>query len=71
MTRIYCELMDCENNDDHLCRAAAIRLSYSDCCLTYQTLANGKRKKIKGQGDKLLWDQEFFEDDPLDDESVL
>ena len=27
---------------------------------------------IRGdQGDKLLWDREFFEDDSLDDESVL
>lgn len=71
MTQIYCELMDCENNEENICHAAAIRLSISESCLTYKIHANGRNRDLKGQGDKLLWDKEFFEDDPLDDESAL
>ena len=71
MTQIYCEYTDCINNEDQLCHAAAIRLSTSDCCLTFQTHENGKKKTEKQKGDKLIWDREFFEDDPIDDEAVF
>ena len=71
MPQIHCEYIDCSNNEESKCHAAAIRISKSECCLTYQPYVKGKSQKSGENGDRLLWDREYFEDDPLDDDTVM
>jgi hypothetical protein len=69
MTVIHCGFKDCANNEDEMCHAAAIRLDKNECCLTYQALENGGRDSTLEKGDRLTWDQEYIDEDPIDDES--
>jgi hypothetical protein len=71
MTLVHCNYKDCENNENGMCHAAAVRISDQDCCLTYHPYQNESDKVENDQGDKLLWDKEYFEDDPLDDDFIL
>lgn len=70
MTQIHCDYADCDNNDSNKCHAVAIRLSKTDGCLTYQPPGKDYRRSSKEEGDRLLWDKEYFEDDPLDDRNA-
>ena len=68
--QVHCDYLDCENNEDKKYHAVAIRLSSADGCLTYQTPGRVSKKANVEKGDRLLWDREYFEDDPLDDRSA-
>jgi hypothetical protein len=70
MTLIHCSYKDCINNEAGKCHAAAIKLDKNDCCLSYRTLESEGKAKIIHKGDRLLWDREYFEDDPIDDENA-
>lgn len=70
MTQIHCDYVDCENNETNMCHAIAIKLSTTDCCLTYQPPGKDSKRSAPDKGDQLLWDKEYFEDDPLDDQSA-
>lgn len=71
MTLVHCGYRDCSNNENGMCHAAAVRISMDECCLTYLPLENGSAANETGKGDKLLWDREYFEDDPLDDDFAI
>lgn len=71
MTKIHCRFMDCENNDQGMCHAAAVQLDPEHCCLTYQPMEGRSSQENGKQGDSLIWDKEYFEDDPIDDEMVF
>ena len=70
MTQVHCDYVDCENNEEKNCHAVAIRLSTADGCLTYQPPGTVTKNTTAEKGDKLLWDNEYLEDDPLDDQSA-
>ena len=71
MTLVHCEYKDCANNESGMCHAAAVRISQQECCLTYHPLENGGKTIDHNPGDKLIWDREYFEDDPLDDDFTI
>lgn len=71
MTRIYCGFADCENFEEGVCTATAVRIDPEDNCLTYQPYQRAPDKGREIEGDRLTWDMEYFEDDPSDGESVL
>lgn len=71
MTRIYCGWADCENHEEGICCATAVRIDPAENCLTYQPYQAGPAGNGKQAGDRLTWDIEYFEDDPSDGESVL
>jgi hypothetical protein len=66
MPIVHCEYKDCENNENKMCIAAAVRISIQDCCLTYHPLETPTNGNSSQRGDRLLWDREYIEDDPLD-----
>jgi hypothetical protein len=66
MPIVHCELEDCENNENKICIAAAVRISEQDCCLTYHSLGDAASINGSEKGDRLLWDREYIEEDPLD-----
>jgi hypothetical protein len=39
--------------------------------LTYQSQGLSSEGEKHEQGDKLIWDQEYFEDDPIIDEQII
>jgi len=71
VTRIYCGFADCENYEDGICTASAVRIDPEENCLTYHPYQDELNGEQKGTGDRLTWDMEYFEDDPSDGESVL
>lgn len=72
MPQIYCTYYDCENYEDGLCQATAIRLDPLEGCLVYTPFDRSSSKKDrKEQGDALIWDEEYFEYEFLDDEGIL
>ena len=70
MTKIYCGYLDCENLSEGTCHAGAIRLSVDEGCENYHPPEGSSRVNRDMDGDSLLWDREYFEDDPIDDEVV-
>lgn len=70
MTKIYCGYLDCENLSEGTCHAGAIRLSVDEGCENYKPPVGPSRINSDTEGDSLLWDREYFEDDPIDDEFV-
>jgi len=68
MTVVHCEIRDCENNEELICRAGAIRLTGKNCCLTYQGSETGANSRGMLEGDRLTWDREYLNDDPFDDD---
>ena len=71
MTSIHCGYHGCINNENGQCHVAAIRLEPDDCCLTYQPLESRSGRLDSEQGDRLTWDREYFEDDPIDNENIM
>ncbi len=71
MPQIYCGYKDCENNEDGLCRAAAVRIAPGVECLTYTPFKNGPVDHSTQKGDTLTWDEEYFEYEFLDDDVTL
>jgi hypothetical protein len=68
MPIVHCEYKDCENNENSMCVAAAVRISVQECCLSYHPLDKAGVRNSSERGDRLLWDREYLEDDPLDDD---
>jgi len=66
MPIVHCEFKDCENNENKICIAAAVRISVQECCLSYHPLEKAASANGSERGDKLLWDREYIEEDPLD-----
>ena len=66
MPIVHCEFKDCENNENRMCLAAAVRISIQECCLTYHTLEKTGNSMSSEKGDRLLWDREYIEEDPID-----
>ena len=71
MPKIYCSYQDCENNENDLCAASAIRLDQNKGCLTYTPYESPPPNGLTPQGDTLTWDEEYFEDDFLDEDDIL
>lgn len=71
MTRIYCGFADCENFEEGICTAAAVRIDPDENCLTYQPYRRTAEVDQEIEGDRLTWDMEYFEDDPTDGETIL
>ena len=71
MTQIYCQVKDCEYNEEGTCGAGAIRVNEEKTCDTYQHYQVRAEEKGDEAGDRLIWDLEYFEDDPTDGETVL
>lgn len=71
MPQIYCAYQDCENNEDELCCASAIRLDPKEGCLTYAPYESVPSKEESSSDDSLTWDEEYFEYEFLDDEGTL
>lgn len=71
VTRIYCGFADCENFEEGICSAAAVRIDPEENCLTYQPYRSDEQEGRELEGDRLTWDTEYFEDDPSDGETVL
>lgn len=66
MPIIHCEYSDCENNENKKCIAAAVRISVQECCLSYHPLEAAVNSNSSERGDKLQWDREYIEEDPID-----
>lgn len=66
MPIVHCEFKDCENNENKMCIAAAVRISVQECCLSYHPQETAVSVNGTERGDRLLWDREYIEDDPLD-----
>lgn len=71
MTRIYCGFADCENFEEGICTATAVRIDPEENCLTYQPFRQEAEVDREIAGDRLTWDMEYFEDDPTDGETTL
>jgi hypothetical protein len=68
MAQIYCGYKDCENYEDGICISAAVRIEPGQGCLTYRSVESIPDEEPLEQGDRLTWDEEYFEYEFLDDE---
>lgn len=68
MAEIYCGYHDCENLDQGRCQATAVRFDPDQGCLTFNPLSELFHGKRYDQGDKLMWDREFIDDDAFDED---
>lgn len=70
MAKIYCKYRDCENNEEGICISAAIRIEKGEGCVTYRSVEASKIGEEKKIGDRLTWDEEYFEYELLDDDEI-
>ena len=68
MAQVYCGYHDCDNNEDGICISTAIRIEPVEGCLTYRSGDASQAREDHEIGDRLTWDEEYFEYEFLDDE---
>lgn len=68
MVEIYCAYDDCESIDQGRCQATAVKIDPEQGCMTYNPLSGVFPGKRDDQGDKLMWDREFIDDDTFDED---